>query len=72
MLTQEELKNLEVIFTLARQQVAADEKTLIDVINFRQSLFTKLTDNPNKQAKMEIAAQKLEEQIKDLEVAGKD
>lgn len=45
-LTQEELKNLEVIFSLARAQVVNDEKALVDVINFKKALLTKLTPTP--------------------------
>ena len=43
MLTQEELKNLEIIFSLARQSVVDNEKALIDVINFKKILFDKYT-----------------------------
>jgi len=39
MFTKEEQANLEVIFAIARQARANDEKALIDIINFKAELF---------------------------------
>ena len=38
----EDLANLEVVFTFARQAVVANEKELINLINFKGQLFEKL------------------------------
>ena len=42
MITKEDLKQLEIIFTLARQAVVGDENNLIGVINFKKELFDKI------------------------------
>ena len=48
-LTDEELKNLEVVFTLARQASVNNEEQLIAVINFKKTLFDKLKAEPKKE-----------------------
>ena len=44
MFTQEDLKNLEVVFGMARQSVVQNEKELINLINFKQIIFKKIED----------------------------
>jgi hypothetical protein len=41
-LTKEEVQDLEQVFAIARQSVAADERALIGLINFKAQLFKKL------------------------------
>ena len=42
MITELDLKNLEIVFTLARKQLVENEDELINLINFKRSLFEKL------------------------------
>lgn len=42
MITELDLKNLEIVFTLARKQLIENEDELINLINFKRSLFEKL------------------------------
>lgn len=44
MITPEDLKNLEVVFAMARQTSVNNEKQLLDLIQFKQLLFKKLED----------------------------
>lgn len=41
-LTQQEIKKLNDVFTLARKASYEDEKTLAELINFKRELFQKL------------------------------
>jgi hypothetical protein len=41
-LTKEEMQDLEQVFAIARQSVAADERALIGLINFKAKLLEKL------------------------------
>lgn len=42
MITELDLKNLEIVFTLARKQLVENEDELINLINFKRGLFEKL------------------------------
>lgn len=42
MLTEEEFKNLDIVFAMARQSCVNNEEQLIGVINFKKLLYDKL------------------------------
>lgn len=42
MITKEDMSSLDAVFAYARQATVGDEKTLISIINFKQTLFKKL------------------------------
>jgi len=55
MLTEQEIKNLEVVFALARQASVNSEEQLVGVINFKQILFDKLVPKTKGELKTDKA-----------------
>lgn len=52
-LTEQDLKNLEVIFAIARKELALDENQLLEIIDLKRRLFNEIKNEEETNLKVE-------------------